>query len=179
MKKILILFVLLNISIFAFGTEPGDITYEPKIGIQINVVIDNVNLFDFEAAKFVNLDVYKRVSGRLDLGLGIQWNEVATTKTSGGLPITGTLTRIPVYGVAKFHLAKTFPVNPYIKVLAGYQMMIDSDVEGVEGGSYYGAGIGLEMGYVVIDYAYTVESNEGASDFRGAIGHALAIGYRF
>lgn len=174
MKK-LILFLLLNFGILAFGTSPGDITYEVKGGVQFNVVLDNVNFLDFEAAKFISLDILKRVSGRLDFGLGAQYNSVETTKDS----TVGTLTRLPIYVVSKLHLAQTFPLNPYLKLLAGYQVMLQSDVEGLGGGPYYGIGIGLEVGYFVFDYAFTIEENRGDSEYRGAIGHSLALGYRF
>lgn len=160
----------------AFGTEPGDITFEPKVGVQINVVVDNVHLFDLEIAKFVTLDVFKRISGRIDLGIGVQWNEVATTKNDVD---TGTMTRLPVYAITKLHLAQTFPVNPYLKLLAGYQLMIEDAESGLGNGVYYGAGIGLEIGYFVVDYSFTAEKNEGDTEIRGSMGHALSVGYRF
>ncbi len=175
MKKSII-FMLICISTFALGTEQGDITFEPKIGVQVNVVLDNVHLFDFEAAKFVTLDVFKRVSGRLDLGLGIQWNEVETTRQGAD---AGTMTRLPIYAIAKLHLAQTFFINPYLKVLGGYQLMLEDAESGMGNGAYYGAGIGLELADFVLDYAYTAESNEGDTEVRGAIGHALSLGYRF
>lgn len=175
MKKF-ILFILICFSGFAIGTEKGDITFEPKIGVQVNVVIDNVNLFDLEVAKFITLDVFKRVSGRLDLGLGLQWNEVETTKNGAD---SGTMTRLPIYGIAKVHLAQTFIINPYVKVLAGYQLMLEDAESGMGNGSYFGAGIGIELADFVVDYSYTAEKNEGSTEIRGAIGHALSIGYRF
>ena len=63
--------------------------------------------------------------------------------------------------------------------MAGYQVMLDADVEGLENGSYYGAGIGIELGDFVLDYMYTAEENKGDSQYRGSVGHALALGYRF
>lgn len=175
MKKFL-LFVVLSFSLLAFGTEPGDITYEPKVGIQVNVIIDNVHIFDLEAAKFVTLDVFRRMTGRIDLGLGAQWNEVSTTKNGADGPL---MSRLPIYGIVKLHMFQTFPVNPYLKVLAGYQFMLEDAETGMGNGSYLGAGIGVELGYFVIDYSYTVEKNEGSTEIRGAVGHALSLGYRF
>lgn len=175
MKK-LILFIVILLEVFAIGTEQGDITFEPKVGVQVNVVVDNVHLFDLEAAKFFTLDVFKRVSGRLDLGLGFQWNEVETTRH--GVE-AGTMTRLAIYAIAKLHLAQTFFINPYFKILGGYQLMLEDAESGLGNGAYYGAGIGLELADIVIDYAYTAESNEGDTEVRGAIGHALSLGYRF
>ena len=63
--------------------------------------------------------------------------------------------------------------------MAGYQVMLDADVEGLENGSYYGAGIGIELGDFVLDYMYTAEENKGDSQYRCSVGHALALGYRF
>lgn len=179
MKKFIILFIL-SWNIFAYGTEQGDITYEFRAGIQVNVVLDNVHFLDMEAGKFIGMDVYKRVSGRLDLGIGAQYNSVESTKFEGTSDEEAvTITRIPLYAVAKLHLAQTFFLNPYIKVLAGYQVMLDANVEGLENGSYYGAGIGIELGDFVLDYMYTAEENKGDSQYRGSVGHALALGYRF
>jgi hypothetical protein len=179
MKKLIILFIFAW-EILGYGTEQGDITYEVRAGIQVNIVLDNVHFLDMEAGKFFGLDVYKRVSGRLDLGLGAQYNTVESTKFEGTASEEAiTITRMPIYAVAKLHLAQTFFLNPYFKILAGYQVMLDADVEGLENGSYYGAGIGIELGDFVLDYMYTAEENKGDSQYRGSVGHALALGYRF
>lgn len=175
MKKI-ILFLFLSLGIMAFGTEPGDLTFEPKVGVQVNFVVDNVHLFDLEIAEFVTLDILKRVSGRIDLGFGVQWNEVATTKNDVDM---GTMTRMPVYIITKLHLAQTFFINPYLKLLAGYQIMLEDAESGLGSGVYYGISAGVELGDLVLDYAYTAEKNEGDTEIRGSIGHALSIGYRF
>lgn len=175
MKKI-ILFLVLSFNLFSFGTEPGDITYEPKVGVQVNFVIDNVHLFDLEAAKFITLDVFRRMTGRIDLGFGLQWNEVDTTKNGADGAL---MSRMPVYAITKLHMFQSFPVNPYIKLLGGYQIVLEDAETGMGNGSYLGAGIGLELGYFVVDYSYTVEKNEGTTEIRGAVGHALSLGYRF
>lgn len=180
MKKVVYLFFLILTFSAYSATDIGDITYEARAGIQVNVVLDNVHFLDLEAGKFFGLDIYKRVSGRLDLGAGLQYNIVESTKfenTANEESIS--IRRMPVYAVIKLHLAETFFLNPYIKLLGGYQIMLDADIEGLENGPYYGAGIGIELGDFVIDYMYTVEENKGDSQYRGSIGHALAIGYRF
>jgi len=89
------------------------------------------------------------------------------------------MTRVPIYAITKLHLAQTFPVNPYLKLLGGYQLMLEDAESGLGSGVYFGGGIGVEIGYLVIDYSYTVEKNEGETEIRGSIGHAVAVGYRF
>lgn len=181
MKKIL-LTCLLSSSLFAF--QPGEVIFEPKIGTGINFVLDS-DIFNAEGYTTYGLETYYKATPRTDVGLGIIYNEVSTTrKARNNSDADGYLKRVPVYLCAKVHLGNDWPINPYLKLIFGYQFMLDSEIEGYGDGRYYGGALGLDLLNFTAEVFITIDSNEEYTDvtddtYRSALGYGMTLGYRF
>lgn len=176
MKKFILIFIILISGIYA--ASAGDIVIEPKAGININLTLDN-EFMNVEGIEFYGVEYYYKPTNRIDVGFGVLYQKVSTTKNDTPTEPTQTVERLPLYLAMKLHLGNDWVINPYIKLTAGYLIILDSDFEGLENGETYALGLGLEVANFTFEGSVNVEENHGNEDFRGALGFAMVIGYRF
>lgn len=177
-NKFILLFIFFLLISEVFSKSAGEFVIEPKVGVNINLTLD-YELLNIEAIRFFGAEFYYKPTNRLDTGIGILYNKVETTKNDTPTDPIRKVERMPIYFALKAHLGNDWYINPYLKFIAGYQIILDSDFEGLENGQLYAIGLGLDIVDFTLEGSVNVEENEGNSEFRGAIGFSLALGYRF
>ncbi len=176
--KFIFLFIFFILVLEVFAKSAGEFIIEPKVGLNINLTLD-YELLNIEAIKFFGAEFYYKPTNRLDTGIGILYNKVETTKNDTPTDPTRKVERMPIYFALKAHLGNNWHINPYVKFIAGYQIILDSDFEGLENGKLYAIGLGLEVINFTLEGSINIEENQGNEEFRGAVGFSLTLGYRF
>lgn len=175
----LLLICLLSSSLFAF--QPGEIIFEPKIGICSNSS-SSENSFDLalKGEGRFGLEAYYRTSPKTDIGLGVMYSVLDSKETEDD----DSLVRIPVYLSAKAHFGNDWLINPYLKLVLGYQFIPDTDLKESKNNDYYGAVFGLDIkNFTFETFIYVYSNGEyikfSPKNFQSTLGYTASIGYRF
>lgn len=178
MKKLLMI-LLLSSSLFA-KSNPGEIDFEPKVGIGVAFGVDSENI-EIEGFTVAGLETYYRVSPRVDFGLGALYLKGAASKViNNETEETEDIIKIPVYFATKIHIFPNWAVNPYTKFMYGYQFILDNDIIGKTNGKYMGIALGLDVEGLTAETFITLEGNyENEDNYRGAMGYGFSLGYRY
>lgn len=148
MKKVLLVLFLLTCSINIFSKTlalKGGINLPGDVG---NLKVKNGYTFGLE---------YAQASGvkNVTIGLGMSYNSDVDYDLSGDNVGTSLY---PVYSLIRLRLKlEEVSVLPYVFGRIGWAMSSNSDVDG---GIYYGAGMGIELNKTHIELFYSGDSGD-------------------
>jgi outer membrane protein W len=185
MKKILLcMMFLFGSAIYSF--VPGEVYYEAKLARGLNFTVDSSNSdarIEVKGIGYYGLETYYKITDRVDVGTGVWYIISTTTKINAdSTRVSETTQKTPAYVIVKMHM---YPediniVNPYAKLMYGYEFVQDSDIDAVEDGEYMGVAVGAGWMNLIAEAFMTVEGNyESSEDFETATVFGLALGYRF
>ena len=148
MKKLYAMFLGLLI-----GTNIFALAYEAKIGLSNDFLEQDALYFN------IGLDVYGEQRSILQPGIGVIIADFVGDTNDSNID-TGLSTRfdsLPVFGIAKFNLLGVGDSVFFLKAFGGWQFISE---ENVEGGPYYGYGLGFDISSISVEYFITKETYE-------------------
>ena len=107
----------------------------------------------------IGLDVYGEQRSILQPGIGVIIADFVGDTNDSNID-TGLSTRfdsLPVFGIAKFNLLGVGDSVFFLKAFGGWQFISE---ENVEGGPYYGYGLGFDISSISVEYFITKETYE-------------------
>lgn len=148
MKKILCLILGLVLSSSVFS-----LTYEARIGLSNDFLEEDALYFN------IGLDIYGEQKNILQPGIGFIFADFVgdTDDSNVKTGLDTRFDRFPIFGIAKFNLLGVGDGIIFLKAFGGWQFI---SKDNVDGGPYYGYGLGLDLSNISIEYYVTKENIE-------------------